>query len=598
MRRAEAWLVAAAVAARSSLAAWRFAGAPDRFLNREEAHNATAAWLFGHGELLGEVARVQYRDFCGGCSVVALLGAPLLAGGEALWRWKLLAIALTAAMQVVGFLALRAVASAPAAWAWLVLTTVPPVGALDLSLMLWGNHQESALFVLVALLAHGRRRPFAMGLALGFGVYFARTSAYAAVVLLPLAARAGARIGLLALAGFALGAAPLLVPAAGGDAGWYRFGDALVPTVEKLGDRAATLLRPSSFAARAWLPVKGPALLGWGWLGLLGASALGLVAARRARVVVALAGAWVLAYTFTSFPIFLVNARVPVNNIRYHSPWLFVGTLLLAAGFGEAWARGWRRSAGLLVALLVAGNAVALVPLLRAPSPTAATLPAVDCAGFVTTVAARFPDADALASTSEGPPGQVLARLRGITAAHTGAPLPDEAALAGYGEALVEPCSGSAGVVGSLLDVPAAQRAAVGRGMGLTLSFCPRSPQEEEALLTALGAAVDCAPCSLGGRRLLDACGGPTAEDATALAGCVLDRLAGQPEALQRELAYGVGRAWVDALRPGSASAGFVSAFEGSPLLAEAVAAGVSDVSGGSHQPALARDRSGAPAPR
>ncbi len=598
MRRAEAWLVAAAVAARSSLAAWRFAGAPDRFLNREEAHNATAAWLFGHGELLGEVARVQYRDFCGGCSVVALLGAPLLAGGEALWRWKLLAIALTAAMQVVGFLALRAVASAPAAWAWLVLTAVPPVGALDLSLMLWGNHQESALFVLVALLAHGRGRPLAMGLALGFGVYFARTSAYAAVVLLPLAARTGAWSGLLALAGFALGAAPLLVPAAGGDAGWYRFGDALVPTVEKLGDRAATLLIPSSFAARAWLPMKAPALLGWGWLGLLGASALGLLAARRARVVVALAGAWVLAYTFTSFPIFLVNARVPVNNIRYHAPWLFVGTLLLAAGFGEAWARGWRRSAGLLLGLPLVGNAVAIGPLLRAPQPTASTLPALDRAGFVTTVAARFRDPEALASPSTSAAAPVLARLRGITAGRVGAPLPDEAALAGYGEALVGPCAGSAGVVGALLDVPAAQRAAVGRGMGLTLSFCPRSPQEEEALLTALGAAVDCAPCSLGGRRLLDACGGPAAEDANALAACVLDRLAGQPEAVQRELAYGVGRAWVDALRPGSASAGFVSAFEGSPLLAEAVAAGVADVSGGSHQPALARDHSGAPAPR
>lgn len=598
MRPAERWGLVAAVVARFMLGALRFAGAPDRFVNREEAHNATSAWLFGHGELLGEVTRVQYREFCGGCSVVALLGAPLLATGDTLWRWKLLALGITGAIQVAGFFALRATTVPAAAWAWLLLSVVPPVGALDLSLMLWGNHQESALPVLLALWAYGRGATLWSGLALGFGVYFARTSAYAALVLLPLGFRGGPRPGLLGLLGFALGLAPAFLPAAGGDAGWYRFGEALVPTVEKIGDRAATLFLPDALAARAWLPVRSPSLLGWGWLGLVTASAALLLVARRGRVLLGLAGAWALAYTFTSFPIFLVNARVPVNNIRYHAPWLLVSTLLLAAGFGVAWSRGWRRTAGAGLAAVLLGNAWALVPQLRPPHPTASTLPATDAAGFVTTVAARFPDRSPFADSSA--PSPILMRLHGITAARLGEPAPsdDATVLGGYGEALVDPCDGAPAIAAALLALPEAQRLPVGRGMGLTLSFCPRAAKEEGDLITALDAAVACAPCSLGGRRRLDDCGGPAETDTPALAGCVASALDGLPESTRHELAFGVGRAWVDTLRPPSARARFVEAFAAAPGLASAVAQGVDDPAGGSRQPALARDRPAGPPPR
>jgi hypothetical protein len=595
VRRGEARLLAAALAARGLLGAGRFVGSPERFANREEAHNATAAWLFAQGHLLGDLALVQYRSFCGGCSIVALSGAPFMLGGDELWRWKLLALAWTAAMQAVGFFVLRALVAPAAAWAWMLLWMVPPIGALDLSLMLWGNHQESGLFVLLALLAHAHRRPLALGLALGFGVYFARTSAYSALVLLPLGLAGGLRSGLTTLVGFAAGAAPVFLPAGGGDAGWYRFAGALLPSADRLGERAENLFLPGLLGARAWLPLRHATALGGLWLAGAVVSAALLTRWRVARVIVALCLAWTFAYCFTSFPIFLVNSRAPVNNIRYHAPWLLLLALLLSAGLGAAWARGWRRSAGALAAVLTLVNLAALLPQLQPPRPGWSELDGADPAGFVTTVAARFHDAerlDALAA-SDAPADRLVARLRGITVARRGGVLPEgEAAQSGYGEALLAPCATDSTIFANLAGVPDRERHAVGRGMGLTLSFCERSAEAEAALLTRLDAEASCAACSLGARRLLDHCGGPAARDVEASGACLRSALVGETGTMGGELAYGVGRAWAEAGRSAAERQRFLSAFAAAPTLHASVALGMQDIAAGSRQPALARDRS------
>ncbi len=594
MRRGEAWLLAAAVTARGLVAAWRFAGSPERFVNREEAHNATAAWLFSQGAFLGDMATVQYRSFCGGCSVVSLAGAPLLGLSENLWTWKLLAIVWSAAIQVTGFLALRATTNAAAGWVWLLLCCAPPIGALDLSLMLWGNHQESGLFVLLALLAYARRRPFLMGLALGFGVYFARTSAYAAVVLLPLGLLAGRRSAVATFAGFLLGAAPLFVPAAGGDAGWYRFGEALVPTLDRIGDRASTILLPGGFASRAWLPLRQPLLFGALWLGLAAVCSGALLVWRRSRVLVGLALSWALAFTFTSFPIFLVKPSVPVNNIRYHSPWMLLLTLLLAAGLGEAWHRGWHRTATAAIAVVVLGNLGALSEVLVRPLARSAEVTAVDIAGFVTTVAARFDDPEALPTGLSHPLAEgLMARLRGLARSRARLPLPtglsaDE--LAGYGEGLVEPCSTAEVVVGLWEALPQEQRLPVSRGVGLTLSFCPRSMSEEYSLMLRLAMEAECAPCSLAGRRLLDNCTDPATSTLKHVNSCLGLWLGLRADIYQSELAYGLGRAWEDPGRTPDDRTRLLRTFAERPDLADQVSAGMRDASAGSRQPALARE--------
>jgi hypothetical protein len=602
VRRADWALLGTALVARALLGALRFAGDPERFVNREEAHNATAAWLFAHGHLLGDVMRVQYRSFCGGCSVVALAGAPFFALSDALWAWKLLALGWTAAIQLAGFAALRAAVNPAAGWAWLLLGLAPTPGGLDLSLMLWGNHQESALPVLLALWAQARGRAFAAGLGLGFALFFARTSAYAALVLVPLAFAGGRRAAAPTLAGLAVGAAPLLLPAADGDAGWYRFADAVLPTLEKAADRAGTLLLPHDFGVRAFLPLPHPDRLGSAWLAAAAASAVALVLWRRGRRVVALALAWVFAYTFTSFPIFLVNPRVPVNNVRYHAPWLFLLTLLVAAGAGVAWGRGRRVAAGAVVAALVLVDAGALLQVMSRPAPGWRDLPAPDPAGFVTTVAGRFPDVVSLGEpgAAADQPARLVARLRGLTLARRGAPPPAEGdgdALAGYGEALVEPCAPADAIRRALAPVPTPRLGQVGRGVALTLSFCRERTGEPAHLGDDLSPEHQLAVASLEGHALVDACGGPDHADVGALATCVGRGLQGVEPPRAVEITFGAGRAWGGGRGRATPPAAFLDALGLSPELRAAAAEGVAHVAAGSRQPALARERSGMRAP-
>ncbi|MSQ01254.1 MAG: hypothetical protein EXR71_05070 [Myxococcales bacterium] len=572
----------------------RFNAAPFRFVNVEESYNATVAWLLARAPMWELLPDLQYRSFCGGCSAVSVLGVPFLRfGGDALWAWKAAPLLWGVAAMLAGFFALGRIAGRAAAWAWVALWCLPPVGALDLSLMLWGNHQESGLFVLLAAWAFAARRGVLLGLTLGLGFWFARTSAYAMVVLAPAALLSlhGQR-GRFLLA-MALGAAPVLVDAGGGDAGWYRFGDALAVDVAGVPKRAMTLLSPSALGARLWLPARDAAPLGALWL-VAGLGGAALAAMGRIRLVLALQVAWVAAYCGTTFPIFLVSARVPVNNIRYHAPWALLLTLGVAVGFGTAWQRGWRRSAALGLALLLAGNGLVLARLPWRSDPRAWSAPVVDLAGFVQTVAPRVPS-DALGRSDDPRADALLRRLRGLRLgreyALSGAlerAGDDPIVRSGVGEALVEPCAELARVAAVVEQVPEPARLDVGRGMALTLGLCEERRTATLETLGPLMALGGGALAAVAGPALVARCAAAPQSEVAVVGACLARHLALLPPGQARRAAFGCGRAWAPSLHdPADITrmATSVATFE------HDVRAGAEDIAAGTRVPPFARER-------
>lgn len=362
-------------------AAWMIArvyAEPQRLWNFEEAYNATVGRALTHG-LLPELLTLQYRTFCGGCTVVSIVSAPALWIADSFVVWKLVAVAWTLATMIAAFFVLDRDAGRPTAWAAAALFAVPPLGGLDLSLMLWGNHQETALLGLSALLLVNR--PVAAGFVLGASVWFSRTALYQVVVLAPLLLY---RSGWRTAVGLAAGLALLAVPTANGDTGFYRMSESFGAT--DWLERAQSLLAPSQLAKRLFHPMKELEAGAWLWLA---AAATGLAARGRARVVIGWALAWVAAYSLTTFPIFIVSARSPVNNIRYHAPWIFILTLLVALGVGRLWA--WRRPVGgaVLAAVLVV-NGLALARATWTPEPCVGSMTASWPAKLATIAGSRL----------------------------------------------------------------------------------------------------------------------------------------------------------------------------------------------------------------
>lgn len=268
----------------------------------EELLNARGAVLAACGHW-SELSLLQYRFFCGGCTVDAAVGAGpvrLLGATELAWKlvpllWQVLALG------AVGLLA-RSVAGARGLAVVLALWLGAPTAWRELLLTGWGNHAESAAFTFgAAALLLGARGSSAAALAAGatagFGLYYAWISAHALPALL-----AGALLvaGLRGLLAFVLGAPLGLVP-------WYLvergehgiFGSVGRPGVPEQARQMATALSPAEPAVliewwaialrpgRLWQVQDGP----WATagavvaalvllLGLTGAL-LGLLSARR-----------------------------------------------------------------------------------------------------------------------------------------------------------------------------------------------------------------------------------------------------------------------------------------------------------------------------
>ena len=151
----------------------------------EELYNAAHARLIqlDHG---ARWLDLQYRGYCGGCTVNAGLGAFFFSlFGPSIVAWKLVPISFIGMMAFAGAKTLRREVNLTAAVAWGALLCFAPPTFLELSLTAWGNHFESGVVAILTLAATIRfvRSPTAfhatlVGLSLAFGLWVGLSSAF------------------------------------------------------------------------------------------------------------------------------------------------------------------------------------------------------------------------------------------------------------------------------------------------------------------------------------------------------------------------------------------------------------------------------------
>lgn len=522
-------------------------GRPARYWNWEEAYNFTVAWYVWWAGLWDQALNLQAKAFCGGCSVVSALALPgIWLGGDELLAWKSVPLAWGVATLFAGFYALDRLVGRPAAWGWAALWAVPPMGVSELGLMAWGNHAESTLFVLLALGAYAAKRPLALGLALGLGLWFGRTSGYA-WVLLPLWAWRS-RVGLPWIAAGLATAALTFVPAARGDVGTYQMTlQSLLPGPDFVA-RITTLVGPEGLGARAW--PDGHTSGAW----LLVGAALGIAA----RPTVSVLGATVLfglLFGGSDFVVPRVGNAAPLLNFRYHAPWLHLLLLLTAAGLGGV---GWRRWLGALgVVCVLVPSALGQARTLAADPPTwVGSTPVIDHAHFAAVAIGRI-DATRLAAahSEDARTEATLRRMEGYLAARRvrgGATLEEERAkLAGAG---LEGLGQGLGVEARTLAAWNARLGPeMGRGVGWNLGLAlferrERGPVDLGVYRQGLADGDACGACVAGGFALIATCRGATA--------CLDALLTEEPEVV-----YGAGVACRAPGRPRAACEGLADRY-------------------------------------
>lgn len=353
-------------------------------LNPEELYNAAhAEMILSLGPAVA--APLQYRPFCGGCTLDAVLGAGIFAlAGPSLLAWKLVPV-LLGAVGVGALVAAtwRHAGRAPGLALALALVLTPPAWS-RLGLVAWGNHYECSAVALVALaLAIGPPRPWrelALGLTLGVGLAIGWSGAFAAlgVGAWLLVGRRGAALARV-LAGAAVGLAPVIWRAtATGElpTATIYHADEAVPSLARLPAKLLTLLPPTQLAGLLGVshPQVGPAL------GLLAAGALlvGLALTLRrpgpGRLAAALLGAWLLIYSLVRFRVQVPEAGgIPSpEGLRYAAPAMILAAVIVALAAGQAWQGGARLLPALLLLPWVGAGLGARISALAPPFPSTA----------------------------------------------------------------------------------------------------------------------------------------------------------------------------------------------------------------------------------
>lgn len=333
------------------------------FLERdpEELFSAGQAWLALNGDLPW-LLHMQYRPFCGGCTVHAVTAMGLFSALPPTWLvWKIIPLLWGASGMGIGFAIARREGGAAASRMFGLLWLLPPLAFSHLSLVAWGNHFEAGVLALAAAgLALGRGgagRRLALGVLLGFSVYVSFSAGFAVLACLAFVAwRERLRGVLPMLLGLPLG---LL----GWAAQWALAGQHPFHTIYEAGESVPdplrvpaelwTLLSPRQLAALMGAPVEG---LGQG-LGLAGAVALLLAAGFAAwrggglaRMGALLLGAFLLVYGLTGFSVKVAEAGFMYpGGLRYAAPMFPAAALLLAGVGGGLWRAGRRLPAVLLL---------------------------------------------------------------------------------------------------------------------------------------------------------------------------------------------------------------------------------------------------------
>ena len=357
-------------------------------VDHEEMFNAGQAWSILNGHFR-DLFRLQYREFCGGCTADALLAAPWFAVLGPRWLvWKLVPIAYAVLTAVVGMRVLwRRVGPAAAVFFGLLLV-LPPRTWLHLSLIGWGNHYEAGmvatcgLFLLADGLAEAssRARLVVAGLCLGAGVWVGFSGVFgvlaaAAILVLGRHWRAMPLVGCGILLGLSPWGAQYLSTGQHPFVTIYEEGES-VPLLNRIPHKARTLFAPRQLAALFGLgDAAAGRVVGWGWAASLAVS-LAVVARlgeRPGRILLAGLCTWVGIYLLVRFQVAEPPApmlAVP-GSCRYAAPLYPLAFGIIAMGCGQLWQRRWRGSALLLVAVPLVAGTGARLETLRAPFPAA-----------------------------------------------------------------------------------------------------------------------------------------------------------------------------------------------------------------------------------
>ena len=367
-------------------------------VDHEEMFNAGQAWALLNGHAL-DLFRLQYREFCGGCTADALLAVPLFATLGPRWLvWKLVPIAYAVAAAVLGHRVLSRRVGPAAGWALVALFVLPPRTWLHLSLIGWGNHYEAGmvgvcglLLVADALADHraSAGRWIAAGLALGGAVWIGFSGAFGVVAagLCLLAMRRWRPLAWLS-AGVALGLSPWLAQYL--SAGQHPFvtiyeeGES-VPLLTRIPHKLGTLLYPRQLAALFGHPSPGLGhAAGWLWAGAAAvASGLAVRFGRTpGRVMGAGLAVWTGIYLLVRFQVAEPPppALAVPGSCRYAAPLFPLLFVLLAVGVGTLWHRGRQAVAGALLAGPLVVGLFTRIETVQAPfpAPSAWTMHAVD----------------------------------------------------------------------------------------------------------------------------------------------------------------------------------------------------------------------------
>ncbi|MFM2247787.1 MAG: hypothetical protein RL071_3862 [Pseudomonadota bacterium] len=428
-----------------------------RVMDCEERYNAA------HGRMLADghwdaILALQYRRFCGGCTAVsALAGLLFSAAPRVLLTWKLVPVGFCCAIAVVGLRLAWAQAGRRAALLFLALACLPPLNALKLGLLAWGNHMEAGLFGLLLLGGAARARPIWLGLIGGFALWFGFSSVPALLALLGGLLLSDRRRLLRLLPGLLL--APALWLLQLHQTRQHPFGHIYspgeaIPALSRLPDKLMTLAAPQQWAGLFALPAVELGLpLGAACLaallaaGGLAGPGLGLRARRWLLV-------WLGCYLLVGFRLELLPwpAVSSAAGLRYAGPTTPIWQLMLAIAGARLWGGGRRGAAALLVAPALLAGLLSRAASLSPPWPDAAALAlAPEDAAF-----ARYPmsyalplDAHAACAGGDAAHQATHAYARGRAAAlgrSAAAPLDDLAAVGpepaafwqGVGEALID----------------------------------------------------------------------------------------------------------------------------------------------------------------
>ena len=336
----------------------------------EELFNARAGVQLacGHWEA---APRLQYRNFCGGCTAEAVGAAPLFGLlGAQVWVWKAMLAVLHLGIAAAGAGVAWRAGGASAGIAFAALMIGAPGFYRELTHTGWGNHAESALFPLaatLALVAAGRSRwtrpawLLAAGVVSGAGLWFCQTSAWALPVLALGGVLVGGWLAPLLAAGLPVGFSPWWWffedrPRAADDtvAWWANLEPA--PPAALAEHLFGAYLRDGLWAAADHGEPGGGAGLWWAllWLGagvgvvasLRGARSAG--ADRPARLLAPLGLATYLGVLLLRWDWWKWLPDIYVNeafNLRYRAPLVPLLFLLLATAVGRR-GRGWALLAG------------------------------------------------------------------------------------------------------------------------------------------------------------------------------------------------------------------------------------------------------------